>query len=155
MGKLFKIMVAAMVLCFFSSGYCVTKVYFNGERIYVGEIRVINGIECVLVKGSEPSRFWMSKNPIENVSKNDAADFCKTVGGRLPTADELKSASKGAKGKKFANFLDRTAGAALGGGANGAHDVRDDMADNLNNLAKSLSKNPNGVHVVFDAKIVN
>ena len=102
MGKF--LFVAVAVLCFISMGYSQTKVYFNGKRVYDGEIRVIkNGIECVLVKNSKEKkqRFWISKHPvtqkqyqdimgdsssyytengdtpIENVSRNDAAATVK------------------------------------------------------------------------------
>jgi hypothetical protein len=174
-----KVVFLVVMLCF-TMGVASNKVYVDGKRVQVGEVRVINGIECVLVKGPKGSkRFWINKNPItqkqykdvmgdnspyytgndnfpvENVSRNDAATFCQKVGGRLPTEDELKSASRGGGGTKFLNGLDRTLARplALASGSSvpsAKEDPRNVIVNNQNDLAESLASNPRGLRVVFD-----
>jgi serine/threonine protein kinase len=47
------------------------------------------------VSGSNPSHFRGDLLPAENVSQEEAARYCASVGGRLPTADEWEYAARG------------------------------------------------------------
>jgi formylglycine-generating enzyme required for sulfatase activity len=77
----------------------VHRVYVDG--FYIDKTEVTQA-EYEKVMGTNPSSFKCSTCPVENVSWNDAVEYAKKVGKRLPTEAEWEYAARGGnKSKAF------------------------------------------------------
>ena len=81
------------------------KVYLDGYWIYRNEVTVAQYQKFCLETGRKmptaPSWGWNSNYPIENVDWQDAGDYAKWAGGKLPTEAQWEKAARGTDGRIF------------------------------------------------------
>jgi len=62
------------------------------KSFYLGETEVTKAAYQRVMKAADPSHFKGLQRPVEQVSSEDAKNYCATIGGRLPTEAEWEYA---------------------------------------------------------------
>jgi formylglycine-generating enzyme required for sulfatase activity len=73
----------------------------NSLKSFYIDIYEVNQKKYMSVMGNNPSRFKGENLPVESVAWNEAKEFCKKVGKRLPTSLEWEKAARGGTKSKY------------------------------------------------------